>query len=83
MVPAYSPSHPRGNMFRAISLIWEIPAKPEPYPRVSPKAGLKPAESPPVVLRQAQGDRRLADQNRHAEPHFEMASLDGLQELHS
>ena len=26
-VPFYSPSHPRGHMFRKISLIWEIPAK--------------------------------------------------------
>ena len=25
MVTYYSPSHPRGNMFRKISLIWEIP----------------------------------------------------------
>ena len=27
MVTYYSPSHPRGNMFRKISLIWEIPDK--------------------------------------------------------
>ena len=27
MVTYYSPSHPRGNMFRKISLIWEIPGK--------------------------------------------------------
>ena len=26
MVTYYSTSHPRGNMFRKISLIWEIPA---------------------------------------------------------
>ena len=33
-VPYYSPSHPRGPMFRKINLIWEIPAKQAntPYP---------------------------------------------------
>ena len=32
MVTYYSPSHPRGNMFRKISLIWEIPVKGDALP---------------------------------------------------